>query len=235
MTNMGACFRRPPPRLLPLACLATLLILIIANADAMVHPPTRRELAVPRRVLLGAETLVVRRVGRPFYQKHMILDAEASTFSQDDWSAGGPHWTLTYRVRGNRGSQSAVVVDVDRSGQAFGDQAVHGTADCAREPTACEFALDEKAARSVARKGGLAPGTKDWGVRLTFVNGSWQRYAWSVQSTHGDGCDAGGESYLIDPDTGEIFERSEWFTICCNENPASTLAPPDTVPGPVER
>ena len=220
-------------RIFGLACTAALWISLIDSTVA-ISLPIQRARAIPRPVLCGAETLVVQRVGKPFFQKHMALDFSASRFSPGTESTAAPHWTVVYRVRNNKGAPNAIDVEVDGSGRPFGDQPVRGALDCVREPTACEFALDEGAARSAARKAGLAPGITPWNVQFQFVHGSWQRYAWTVLSTQGDGCNARGESYMIDPNTGRILEKSEWFTICC---PAPEPMPivPDTIPGPVQR
>jgi len=233
---MRGTLRRWRVGALGLACSATLFVSPATNATAAVSPTVQRARAIPRPVLAGAETLVVQRVGMRFYQKYMTLDSSACRFSDGTETTRTPHWTLIYRVRNGEGPPNAIAIDVDGSGRRFGPQPVRGTPNCLHEPTACEFALDEEAARSAACKAGLAPGNKPWKVQFQFVYGSWQRYAWTVQSTHGDGpCDAKGESYTIDPDTGQVLERSEWFTICCPAAPQSILFAPDTTPGPVQR
>jgi hypothetical protein len=78
-----------------------------------------------------------------------------------------------------------------------------------------ETDIDVKSAVEIARENGLSEGIKDWTVELKpvekFSDCVWEIRSFKYESRGSHGYTGNGEQMIIDPVTGEVLEKKEWF------------------------
>ncbi len=186
---------------------------------------------VPREVIGGARAALVSRVGEEFAAAHLPLDsagcvyvpaykADSTVVAHMDAHTRATrapeeaHWTLTYRLRMHDRPyvRGTVTVDVDSTGRPVGERGIVGIGECARHPEECGFSVDSTAAVTIARRGGLEPGTEPWRVHFFWAAYPTPRYAWVIQNTtRSVQYHAEGQIWFIDANSGEIVARHMWI------------------------
>jgi len=100
----------------------------------------------------------------------------------------------------------------DSSGQVIRDE---GVVNRIADPTlGMPFAIDDRQAVSIAINQGLPAGIGYWIVSFYYHSGDLKRYVWDIMSWESMTIDEStGQSFIIDPATGQVLKRSSWIMI----------------------
>ena len=81
-------------------------------------------------------------------------------------------------------------------------------------PDSCIFNVNKEQAVAIARQAKFEEGYGAWKIRFGLIQWtSIRKYAWAIENcmTPNCGCPSNGHTILIDPNTGVIFQKSDWI------------------------
>jgi hypothetical protein len=167
---------------------------------------------VPEAILKLAQQHVVARVGEDAFERYFTYDDSASAHvfpRQKDSDSTQPYYVVMYALKIDAVPEydRRAIIRLDENGHLL--QEPHGVPDCVKDPSECEFKINETEARRIAAAAGLKPGIRDWHAQ--FLWHPDLGYIWAVESLlDKDSRRWVGESLLIDANTGEVLDRKKW-------------------------
>jgi hypothetical protein len=170
---------------------------------------TGQQKSVPEEIKRLADTYITERTGEELFESSFRYDSAKS-------SADSVYYNLVYRfsIPGKEYIDEEIKIIIDSSGTVI-NKPVQGIPECIKDPSQCEFNVSEREAVGIAEDNGLEKGKK--GLLAEFV---WQpeysRYVWKVNSVTSEsegthGYRGSGEVIIINPASGMVLDKSEWF------------------------
>ena len=142
--------------------------------------------------------------------------------------SGLPVWRFSFRLRIPEkpwiDESVSVAVDLqghltpkrDATGRYLPTGGIAGIGDCAHDSSLCVFPIDEQEAIRIAKQDGLEEGLGPWKTSFHWYYSRDGRFVWVITNTLSDRgpCERSGKSFIIDANTGAVFQRSNWSQIC---------------------
>jgi hypothetical protein len=163
---------------------------------------------IPASVIKKANQFIIEKTGEIFFKEYIRLDLSRS-------KEKGDKYTMAYRLilPGKSYVNEIIEFDIDQNGNVMNEDNAKGIPNC--KDGECNFDIDETQAKNIAQNAGLKAGVIDW--KMEFIwNEKHNSYVWHILSTEyeskgSEGFRGNGEEILIDPNSGEVLEKNEWF------------------------
>lgn len=185
---------------------------------------------IPESIIEKSNQFIISKVGEDFFNNYIAIDYEQSQTPNEMYC--GPKiedcYLIVYSFKIPKkpyipNDSLGVLVDID--GNIILDS-VSGVPDCISDPKECDFSIDETEAIQIAKNAELEDGIADWTTSFHWHT-TLKTYVWEVRNTlysdfpqpsYGEegrkigvlSGGAGGKLVLIDANSGEILEKSEW-------------------------
>jgi len=167
------------------------------------------EAVVPADVLAKADSFIISSTGKEFFSKYITADFYLSKHTP-------PYYEMAYRLYMPEKPyvNSVIKFTVDSVGNVIKNGDIVGIPVCRFFPEECNFNIDERTARIIAKEMGLKDGIKEWqaGFLWDFER---KRYVWKILSTldeigSEENYKATGQEIVIDPADGEVLALNDW-------------------------
>ena len=169
----------------------------------------QEEAVVPLEVLAKADSFVISKTGKEFFDKYISVD-----FYQTKHAS--PYYEMVYKffMPEKPYVNSLIKFTVDSTGILVQKREIVGIPRCRYYSEECEFSIDEETARKIAKENGLEEGIKEWKAGFLW-DVKRERYVWNILSTlhemsGEDVYKATGKEIIIDPTNGEVLALNDW-------------------------
>jgi hypothetical protein len=120
-----------------------------------------------------------------------------------------------FSVPDKQGIEGEIRFNIDEDGNIIKDKEIFGIPDCSANPGDCMFSISAEQAVNIAKNNELNEGMRNWDVNFKWSS-NHKKYVWEILSVlsevKGEGFyRATGQTMLINPNTGEVIETSEWM------------------------
>jgi hypothetical protein len=165
--------------------------------------------SIPEEIKLITDSYIAERTGEEFFNAYIELAGTGI-------SADSQNYNLVYRfnIPGKDYINEEIRIITDMNGDII-NIPVPGIPGCTKDASLCEFNIDEKEAKKIAEDNGLSRGKKGFKTDFTWQP-EYERYVWKISSvidesegTHG--YRGSGEVIIINPASGAVLDKSEWF------------------------
>lgn len=164
---------------------------------------------VPLNVLHNANAFVISKTGETFFNNYITPDYKLTKHAP-------PYYEMAYRlyIPEKPYVNTKISFTVDGSGQVVENKDIIGIPDCAKNPSGCDWKIDEAKAISIAKVNKLEEGIKDWKIQFIW-NPERTSYVWHILTTIREfksdfGYRGSGKEMLIDPVNGEVLAVTGW-------------------------
>jgi hypothetical protein len=206
---------------------AVLLLLLATRCSPRVDCPTPAPGAVPLQIpdciVEKSNKLVISRLGKAFFQEHVVFQPALSSYSEGDSHCiqnpsscvafvAKPHYRMAYTITvpDLPGRELPAGIVVDAAGNLAPGAEIDGLPDCVHDPGECAFkVVDEASAIAIARQSGLEPGVKEWRTHFHWYGGELKTYVWTVENmltVDESTGQSSGRTMLIDANSGLVLQ-----------------------------
>jgi hypothetical protein len=165
---------------------------------------------VPKHIVEKGLAYMASRLGEEFVAEYLryLPQRSRGVFPADSLIPAGYTLQFALSIPDRPFVDRELMLRLDVEGRC--SQEPRGVPFCAKWPQECDFAIDEDAAKRIAREVGLPPGTREWRAKF-----HWDRksgYVWSVSSSEEQPSGGrGGYKVVIDANTGlRISGPARW-------------------------
>lgn len=166
-------------------------------------------LQVPDSLFTEADKFVSNITGSKIFEDYFIRDNIKSTKLENKY------W-IHYRFKmiDNYFVNEDVSFYIDPLGNVLYELDIIGVPNCAKDPSLCEYVIDEEEVLDIAELEGMQKGQKPWNVSFRWSS-NLDKYIWHIVSTESEikkdlVRKANGEEIIIDPNSGEVISSGTW-------------------------
>jgi hypothetical protein len=189
--------------------LVLMTIVLSAGCGADISSETNAQ-NIPDEIIIRTNAYLMQRMSIDYFKEYISLDPQNS-------AADSPYYQVAYRFRipGKDFVDEPLKIFTDMDGNVLDSMSIAGVPICVRDTALCSFNIDERSAINIAEKSGLK-GSQDK-LKTDFKwSTEFNRYVWEIrlikeESQGSHGYRGSGETVVIDPNSGEVLHKGEWF------------------------
>jgi hypothetical protein len=179
--------------------------------------------SVPDSIIEKANQFIIARVGDDFFSKYISFNDSLSRycpvpefFIKNPGHRAAyllkPFYSMVYSLKIPEKPFVNELMDcaLDTNGNVIYEREP-SIPNCLREPTECDFPIDEKKAIEIAKNAGLEAGIRDWETSFHWYYGDVKSFVWTVTNMLSENRQDGsshGKTMVIDANTGKVIKTS---------------------------